>query len=76
MEYLRKFETVTMHLPLATNEELLHNFIYGLKSEIRTHVLMAQPATLQDAQTLALSCEELRTSVRLPGPKQVITPQR
>ena len=44
-----------MHLPTATTDELVHAFIFGLKDNIRTHVLLQRPTTLNDAQTQALT---------------------
>jgi hypothetical protein len=38
-----------MYLPQATESELLHAFTYGLKGQIRSHVLLQQPNTVNDA---------------------------
>ena len=36
IQYVRDFENVTLHLPTATDDELKHSFIYGLKPAIRS----------------------------------------
>jgi len=38
-----------MHLPTATQDELLHAFTYGLKAHIRSHVLLHNPHTVNEA---------------------------
>lgn len=47
-----------MYLPQATEAEMLHAFTYGLKSHIRSHVLLHQPDTVNDAQTMALTVDD------------------
>ena len=44
-----------MHLPTASTDELLHAFVFGLRDNIRTHVLLQRPTTLNAAQTQALT---------------------
>ena len=36
IQYVQDFENITLHLPTATDDELKHSFIYGLKPAIRS----------------------------------------
>jgi Retrotransposon gag protein len=49
LEYICVFENTTMSIPTATDEELRHSFIFGLKPTVCTHVMLHQPNTLQYA---------------------------
>ena len=48
----------------ASDAELLHAFIYGLKDRVRAEVRLRNPATLTEAAHLALDFDELLWSVR------------
>ena len=48
----------------ASDAELLHAFIYGLKDRVRAEVRLRKPATLTDAARLALGFDELMWPVR------------
>ena len=52
-----------MALPQATEEELLHAFIYGLRPDVKTTVLIAKPMNVTEAQTSALAADEAKKSV-------------
>jgi hypothetical protein len=47
-----------MYLPTANQEELLHAFLYGLKPHIKSHVLLTNPDTVNEAQTAALTIDD------------------
>ena len=47
-----------MYLPTAGQAELLHAFLYGLKANVKAHVLLGNPATINDAQQMALTIDE------------------
>lgn len=57
---MKEFEDITLHLPNATDDELKHGFVYGLKPHIRSQVLMSNPTDLNEAMTRALACEDVR----------------
>ena len=44
-------------------EELLHAFIYGLRPDVKTTVLIAKPTNVTEAQTSALAADEAKKSV-------------
>ena len=44
-------------------EELLHAFIYGLRPDFKTTVLIAKPMNVTEAQTSALAADEAKKSV-------------
>ena len=44
-------------------EELLHAFIYGLRPDVKTTVLIAKPMNVTEAQTSALAADEAKKSV-------------
>ena len=48
----------------ASDTELLHAFIYGLKDKVRAEVWLRNPATLTEAAHLALDFGELMRPVR------------
>ena len=48
----------------ASDAELLHAFIYGLKDRVRAEVRLHNPATLTEAARLALDFDELMRPVR------------
>ena len=52
-----------MALPQATEEELLHAFIYGLRPDVKTTVLIAKPINVTEAQTSALAADKAKKSV-------------
>ena len=56
-----------MYLPTATQEELVHAFVYGLKDYFRTLVQLNDPKTIK-AQTYALLIDERR--VHGPQPQR------
>ena len=43
-------------------EELLHAFIYGLRPDVKTTVLIAKPMNVTEAQTSALAADETKKS--------------
>ena len=47
----------------ASDAELLHAFIYGLKDRVRAEVRLRNPATLTEAVRLALDFDELMRPV-------------
>jgi hypothetical protein len=47
-----------MYLPTAGQDELLHAFLYGLKANIKSHVLLGSPTTINEAQQMALTIDE------------------
>ena len=47
----------------ASDAELLHAFIYGLKDRVRAEVWLRNPATLTQAARLALDFDELMRPV-------------
>ena len=47
-----------MYLPTAGQDELLHAFLYGLKASIKSHVLLGNPTTINEAQQMALTIDE------------------
>jgi hypothetical protein len=47
-----------MYLPQADASELMHAYIYGLKDHVRQHVLLSNPANLQEAFTNSLTIDE------------------
>ena len=49
-----------MYIDTATDDELTHKFIYGLKDNIRVQVLVADPSSLSEAMTVALTIEDRR----------------
>jgi hypothetical protein len=38
-----------MYLPLAGQDELMHAFLYGLKANIKSHVLLGNPHSINEA---------------------------
>ena len=57
-EYIEKFEAISAHVENASEDELLHKFVYGLKDKHKSHVLIQQPSTLNGAMNLALAVED------------------
>ena len=49
----------------ASDAELLHDFIYGLKDRVQAAVPLCNPATLTEAARLALNFDELMQPVHL-----------
>ena len=65
----------------ASDAELLHAFIYGLKDRVRAEVWLRNPATLTEAARLALDFDELMWPVRYeksdhPNWRGNVAPQR
>ena len=48
----------------ASDAELLHAFLYGLKDRVRAEVWLRKPATLTEAARLALDFDELMQPCR------------
>lgn len=61
-EYVQTFEVTIQHIDDATEGELLHRFIYGLKPQIRGLVLARKAATLGEAEQFALAFEDAHSS--------------
>jgi hypothetical protein len=59
-DYISAFEAITMHIDDASQGELIHKFIHGLKHNIRTNVLLQNPSSLNGAMQLAMSAEDIR----------------
>ena len=60
--YVEYFNEIILLLPSATNADLVHSFVYGLKQPIKglvkAHVAQASDPPLEDVMVLALSLEE------------------
>ena len=44
-------------------EELIHAFIYGLRPDVKTTVLIAKPTNVTEAQTSALAADKAKKSI-------------
>ena len=58
------FKAMALGIEHASDAELLHAFIYGLKDRVRAEVGLHNPATLTEAVHLALDFDELMEPVR------------
>ena len=52
-EYIQKFEQISVCITDLSASEALHKFIYGLKTEIKSRILVANPSDLNEAMQQA-----------------------
>ena len=62
MDYCAKFDNVVMSLPDSDMGDIIHSFVYGLKSHLRplvkAQLAQRMDATLVDAMTIAVWLDE------------------
>ena len=52
-EYVTQFNKIIFRIPNTIPKEKLHSFLYGLKAELRTHVVANAAQSFEDAVRLA-----------------------
>ena len=56
--YITAFKATALAIPDASDPELLHSFIWGLRDRVRQEVRFRDPKTLNEAFRLALDVDE------------------
>ena len=59
-EYVMQFNKIIFRIPNITPEEKLHSFLYGLKAELRAHVVANAQDSYEDAIRLAQRLEAVQ----------------
>ena len=59
-EYVTQFNKIIFRIPNITPEEKLHSFLYGLKAELRAHVVANAQDSYEDAIRLAQRLEAVQ----------------
>lgn len=57
MAYAQEFNACMLELPRMDEPDRIHHFIKGLKPQVRIHVKLQRPPTLQDAVELAIKAD-------------------
>jgi Retrotransposon gag protein/Zinc knuckle len=64
--YVESFQELRMIVGDVSDAEALDRFVTGLKYEIRQHVTLEDPQSVDKAMEIALKFEDLRTANRVP----------
>lgn len=57
--YVERFEQIRQSITDFNEASLLHQFVFGLKRELQSHVRLREPKTLRQAQEVAVSVDEI-----------------
>ena len=55
---MQAFEAVALQIVGASEDELLHSFIWGLKDRLKGEVRLREPKNLTEAAKVAMDVEE------------------
>ena len=55
---MNSFESIALHISDATNSELLHTFIWGLKDRVKSKARLRDSKTLTKVAKMALDIDE------------------
>ena len=61
---MESFQAIAMSIDDASDAELLHLFIWGLKERVRAEVRLRNPKTFDKAARMALDFDELLRPAR------------
>lgn len=67
-QYTSRFRELLLEIPSMQPAEALHRFVTGLKPTVKQHVLIAKPATVDDAIALADRVDQAAFDTRAPFP--------
>ena len=63
--YINAFESIALYIFDATDSELLHAFVWGLRDSKKYEVRHRDPKTLTEVEKMALYIEEPETHTEL-----------
>lgn len=58
-DYATQYQNLMLELPRMDEKDRIHNFIAGLKPDVRVHVKLRQPASLNEALALAAQADNV-----------------
>ncbi len=58
-DYIQKFESVVVCITDITESEALHKFIHGLKTDIKSRLLVSNPSDINEAMQFAQSLDDV-----------------
>lgn len=60
--HISRFSHLLLHMPSMAIEDHVHLFLNNLQEKVKTHVVLHEPTTLQEATQLTLQADKANNS--------------